>query len=107
MAQKKLELGTIKIADGPGKFDFMLAVFDSKQVTFTIYPATKGEELQEIKVHVTLAGPEDGLNSVWTGCFKILKTHESRSFCYDSLRRTGTIHPKGEGWHFSVKNENY
>ncbi len=107
MAKENLSKGVIKISDGPGKFDLMIGVFEGKKVTFTIFPEKRGEELKEVEVQVTLIGPEDGLNPRWTGCLKVLKTHESRSFCYDSSRRTGTIHPLNEGWNFSVKDENY
>jgi hypothetical protein len=52
-------MAQLKITDGPGKFDLMCALFDSKQVKFTLDGGIV------VDVFVYLVEQEDGSNESW------------------------------------------
>ena len=49
----------LKISDGPGKSDLIFALFDGKQVFFTV------ETIGKIEVVLTSVGIEDGSRQSW------------------------------------------
>lgn len=54
-----------RIIDGPGKFDFMLSLFEGKQVYFTIkMEGVNGGPLR-LKVQMNSIGIEDGSRESW------------------------------------------
>jgi len=80
-----------EILDGPGKFDLMLAIFDGKEVVFTI-PALR------INARIYSVIAEDGSRESWNiaGAFKAAYDLGERGWkkfsgYYSTKKRTGIL----------------
>ena len=94
----------IQIVNGPGKFDFMNSNFDFRQIEITC--VENGRQFK-LECRITFSGPEDGSKERWLGMMSIANPNrgderfsirETRSFYYDSKKRSGVINESGKDW---------
>lgn len=83
---------TRKIYDGPSKFDFMNALFDGKEVQFTI------EGIGAERVEICRVAIEDGSRQRWLFEFRLAKLveHHLCKGYYDTRTRTGWVESSGQ-----------
>lgn len=93
----------LKIMDGPSKFDLMAALFDGKEVDFTL--AVQGNIVgqyrsEEVSVIILGVAIEDGSRNSWL-IHGLIKDPSNRSFSgyYETRRRQGVM-KIGDRWSF-------
>ena len=103
MAKSKLPESSFEISNGPSKFDFMVSLFDGKQVKLTCdisTPQTGGLKIQPVlRAVFQFAGPEDGSRERWFGTITFVDVNyevETRRFYYDCRTRKGTVRDRND-----------